>query len=455
MEDSSTKEDEPCAYAKLWGQLDGKPFHTYLTALPSTLGRGSTATEGNKKPPGFIDLGRSKALSREHAEISWVPAQRAYQITCMSKNGMVVAGSYHAKGGKEKLESRAPIKLGPASMYFLLPETEAPAPAPAPAPAQVLPHEKSQPQPPSQASSQAQAQVQAQEQAQTRPQAQPQARAPAENGTAPVVASPAPTPTPTPTPAATQPPNPAVANPPAAAPAAASAAAAAAAAAAQAGASPMAELFTFADMVSGAFRSQELSAAAAAGGLSSGDLQNWIVQAHPEWGQEEARMKALAVGIEDALNKNFVSIGEDRWTVPPHESSAKRAKLSSPNNGTSVVAAAAAAAVAAAQAGVPPAAAVAPAGITPTPAPTPAARASTSPEAVAGENSSPAVSAAAAAAVAAAAAGAGFAAGGNGTAGGGIYGAGNWSSVLLGRGKFVVRDGLLRVDGRGSLGGDL
>lgn len=38
----------------------------------------------------------------------------------------------------EKLDSRAAIKLGPASMYFLLPEREAPrarAPAPAPAPA--------------------------------------------------------------------------------------------------------------------------------------------------------------------------------------------------------------------------------------------------------------------------------------------------------------------------------
>lgn len=68
MEVSTTKDDEPCAYAKLWGQLEGKPFHTYVTALPSTLGRGSTATEGAKKPAGFIDLGRSKALSREHGE---------------------------------------------------------------------------------------------------------------------------------------------------------------------------------------------------------------------------------------------------------------------------------------------------------------------------------------------------------------------------------------------------
>lgn len=68
MENSTAKEEEPCAYAKLWGQLDGKPFHTYVTALPSTLGRGSTATEGEGKTDAFINLGRSKALSREHGE---------------------------------------------------------------------------------------------------------------------------------------------------------------------------------------------------------------------------------------------------------------------------------------------------------------------------------------------------------------------------------------------------
>jgi len=68
MEATAAKNDEPCAYAKLWGQLDGVPFHCYVTALPSTLGRGSAQTEGARKPAGFIDLGRSKALSREHGE---------------------------------------------------------------------------------------------------------------------------------------------------------------------------------------------------------------------------------------------------------------------------------------------------------------------------------------------------------------------------------------------------
>lgn len=68
MEAATDNGEEPCAFAKLWGQLDGAPFHCYVTALPSTLGRGSQATEGARKPAGFIDLGRSKALSREHGE---------------------------------------------------------------------------------------------------------------------------------------------------------------------------------------------------------------------------------------------------------------------------------------------------------------------------------------------------------------------------------------------------
>lgn len=66
---SKAQNDEPCAFAKLWGQLDGLPFHCYMTNLPSTLGRGSNATAGSRKPPGFIDLGQSKALSREHGEM--------------------------------------------------------------------------------------------------------------------------------------------------------------------------------------------------------------------------------------------------------------------------------------------------------------------------------------------------------------------------------------------------
>lgn len=65
------EEDEPIAFAKLWGQLDASPFHCYVTSLPSTLGRASAATEGTSKD-GFINLGRSKALSREHGELQYI-----------------------------------------------------------------------------------------------------------------------------------------------------------------------------------------------------------------------------------------------------------------------------------------------------------------------------------------------------------------------------------------------
>ncbi|CAN0547150.1 unnamed protein product, partial [Ectocarpus sp. 12 AP-2014] len=231
---------------KLWGQLDGAPFHTYVTQLPSTLGRGSHATEGARKSAGFIDLGRSKALSREHAVITWVPSQKSYQIKCMSKNGMVVAGSYHAKGGVEKLESRAPIKLGPASMYFLLPEREAQKPAPAPAPAVAAPRVT----PPPAAST-----PQPAKPLESRPAPPSSHGLPPENSARVPVVAPS---------ATTVAAAPAVANPAVPAPAPA----------------PAPATVSFGDMVFQAFRSRELSAvAAASGGLSSGDVQNWIMQA--------------------------------------------------------------------------------------------------------------------------------------------------------------------------------
>ncbi|CAN0549768.1 unnamed protein product [Ectocarpus sp. 12 AP-2014] len=55
-------------------------------------------------------------------------------------------------------------------------------------------------------------------------------------------------------------------------------------------------------------------------------------------------MKALAVGIEEALNESFVSRGGDRWA---EDSSVKRVKL---NNGTPTPAVAAAITAAAAAA---------------------------------------------------------------------------------------------------------
>ncbi|CAM9581756.1 unnamed protein product [Hapterophycus canaliculatus] len=232
----------------------------------------------------------------------------------MSKNGMVVSGSYHAKGGVEKLESRAPIKLGPASMYFLLPEREAqpapePAPSPAPAPAPATP---------------------------TPPPPLP------ENGSSAVL-----TPTVRPVAAAAAAAA-AVAAPPAAAPAAAAPALPAAHPAAAPAGVPM--TVSFGDMVSAAFRSQQLGAIAVVHGLSSGDVQNWIMQAYPEWNQEGARMKALAVGIEETLNRSFVSRGGDRWMATHGDQSAKRARLSSPGSSSGTPTAAVAAAISAAAA---------------------------------------------------------------------------------------------------------
>ncbi|CAN0467097.1 unnamed protein product, partial [Ectocarpus sp. 8 AP-2014] len=170
----------------------------------------------------------------------------------------------------ERLESRAPIKLGPASMYFLLPEREAQKPAPAPAPAVAAPRAT----PPPAVSTPQQAKP-----LESRPAPPSSQGLPPENSAQAAVVAPSAT-----TVAAAA----AVANPAVPAPAPAT--------------------VSFGDMISQAFRSRELSAvAAASGGLSSGDVQNWIMQAYPEWNKEGPRMKALAVGIEEALNESFVS----------------------------------------------------------------------------------------------------------------------------------------------------
>ena len=43
------------------------------------------------------------------ATIKWVPEQKTYQIKCLSKNGMVVSGCYHAKGGVGEVKRKAAV----------------------------------------------------------------------------------------------------------------------------------------------------------------------------------------------------------------------------------------------------------------------------------------------------------------------------------------------------------
>mmetsp|Transcript_2550 Transcript_2550/g.3771 ORF Transcript_2550/g.3771 Transcript_2550/m.3771 type:complete len:368 (+) Transcript_2550:84-1187(+) len=113
--------DEPWAYAKLWGNNNGKEITKYITALPAKIGRFDSSTNNNE--PGFINLGpEAKGVSRHHATIDWVPDLKRYKIQCFGKNGMIVGGKSRNIAGEELLSSRTAIKIGPCCMYFLLPE---------------------------------------------------------------------------------------------------------------------------------------------------------------------------------------------------------------------------------------------------------------------------------------------------------------------------------------------
>ncbi|CAM9967338.1 unnamed protein product, partial [Choristocarpus tenellus] len=122
--------EEPQAYAKLWGRRGDDEFSAFVVSLPTKLGRVSSSSVDD---PSFISLGDSKALSRVHATIDWVPSEQVYKIKCHGKNGMIVAGKWRGPFGEEMLQSRTPIKMGPCMMYFLLPEgakSQGNAPAP-------------------------------------------------------------------------------------------------------------------------------------------------------------------------------------------------------------------------------------------------------------------------------------------------------------------------------------
>jgi hypothetical protein len=105
------------AFAKLVGKLvDNVPFECLITQLPAELGRGpitSTSVGGR------VCLGEQKAISRQHAKITWNAEKNEYELTCLGKNGMFAAGKLVSKDQTIELKSKMPLKIGGARIYFL------------------------------------------------------------------------------------------------------------------------------------------------------------------------------------------------------------------------------------------------------------------------------------------------------------------------------------------------
>jgi hypothetical protein len=111
---------EGTAYAKLLGQTgDDDMITKFITSYPVKLGR--TKEEGEEQ--NRIQIGTSKSISREHAEIDWNPDTGHFEIKCLGKNGITVNQMlYKPDNVPAKLTQHSAVKIGDSRFYILLPK---------------------------------------------------------------------------------------------------------------------------------------------------------------------------------------------------------------------------------------------------------------------------------------------------------------------------------------------
>jgi len=111
------------AYARLSGKdlKTGANFTAYVSTLPTLLGREHSA----QPKDGFISLGKSKQISRIHAEIDYDKTLGCYTIEPKGKNSVVVRKVQYAprdmksESKKIRLNSKDPVRIGNIGFYFL------------------------------------------------------------------------------------------------------------------------------------------------------------------------------------------------------------------------------------------------------------------------------------------------------------------------------------------------
>jgi hypothetical protein len=92
----------------------------YISSLSVTMGRERRNTSTNPYPD--IVIGKSAAISRIHAKISWNPMLDAFEFKCLSANGAFVNGKFLAvKSDPIKLDTQSLIQISDQFLYFLLP----------------------------------------------------------------------------------------------------------------------------------------------------------------------------------------------------------------------------------------------------------------------------------------------------------------------------------------------
>ena len=115
------------AYAKLIGDHD---LVFYLKTPSMTLGRATA--EPDPSLPTFLplsalpdlDLGPNKSISRLHARIAFNNSARAFELACLSPNGLFVDGMFVEPSATPViLRSRSLIQIADRMMFFLLPSS--------------------------------------------------------------------------------------------------------------------------------------------------------------------------------------------------------------------------------------------------------------------------------------------------------------------------------------------
>ena len=120
------------AYAK----LTGKDWTFYVKRLKNNIGRPPEGT--NPVPSGplsgnvladnddgvHIDLGPSKMVSRQHAEVSYDSDSERWAILVHGRNGVRIDNRVIRKDEKHDLVSGEVVEIGGVEMMFVLPETD-------------------------------------------------------------------------------------------------------------------------------------------------------------------------------------------------------------------------------------------------------------------------------------------------------------------------------------------
>ncbi len=114
------KPENGTAYCKLHGKEEnGDIIVKFVRHYPVTLGR----TKEQEGEYGHIQIGSSKSISRQHAEIDWNAETKCFEIKCLGKNGITVDQMlYKPDNIPAKLKQTSAIKIGGSRFYFLLPK---------------------------------------------------------------------------------------------------------------------------------------------------------------------------------------------------------------------------------------------------------------------------------------------------------------------------------------------